>query len=182
MFNEFPTIETERLKLRPMSVNDSVSLFNILSDRDVTKDMGVDPFVKVEQAQGLINFMNDLFERNVAFRCGVVRKEDDALIGTCGYNGWETNRGSRGEIAYDLGKPYWRKGYATEVVNALIKFGFETMGLYRIEAFTNLDAVPSANLLHKLGFREEGVLRGYTSFHGEFWDQRCFSLIKTDWA
>lgn len=134
----------------------------------------------MSQAEGLINFMNDLFERNIAFRCGIFRKGDDALIGTCGYNEWETDRRSRGEIAYDIGKPYWRQGYATEVIKALIKFGFETMGIYRIEAFTNLDAVPSYSLLRKLGFMDEGILRGFAAFQGEFLDQRCFSFLKTD--
>jgi ribosomal-protein-alanine N-acetyltransferase len=64
--------------------------------------MGEAPFTNVEQAEGVIHFMNDLFENNQAFRLGIIRKEDNKLIGTCGYNSWEVNRGSRGEIAYDL--------------------------------------------------------------------------------
>ena len=179
-FSEFPDLETERLQLRRMTLDDAASLFDILANSDVTRDMGIEPFVNVGQAEGLIRFMNDLFEQNIAFRCGIFRKDNNALMGTCGYNGWETNRGSRGEIAYDLGKAYWRRGYATEAVEALIKFGFETMRIYRIEAFTNLDATPSIRLLRKLGFQEDGILRGYANFHGEFWDQRCFSLIRKD--
>jgi [ribosomal protein S5]-alanine N-acetyltransferase len=92
------------------------------------------------------------------------------------------NRGSRGEIGYDLGKKYWRHGYMTEVLKRVLTFGFETMGLYRIEAFTNIDAIPSINLLNKLGFKEDGILRGYSSIHGEYVDQRCFSLLKKEWT
>lgn len=69
----------------------------------------------------------------------------------------------------------------TEVLKRVIAFGFETMGLYRIEAFTNLDAAPSIKLLKKLGFNEDGILRGYSSFHGEYVDQRCYSQLKKEW-
>ncbi|WP_155971986.1 GNAT family N-acetyltransferase, partial [Paenibacillus sp. Soil522] len=72
---------------------------------------------------------------------------DQRLIGTCGYNGWETNRGSRVEIAYDLGKPYWRQGYMSEILESIIQFSYEIAGFNRIEALTNLDAAPSMNLL-----------------------------------
>jgi ribosomal-protein-alanine N-acetyltransferase len=180
-FEEFPVIETERFLLRQMTLEDAQAVFEILSDAEVTKDMGEDPFSSIEQAKGLINFMNDLYNRNIAFRCGIIKKDDDSLIGTCGFNGWEIHRGSRGEIGYDLGKPYWRQGYMTEILRSLITFGFETMGLYRIEAFTNLDATPSIKLLGKLGFQEDGILRGYAYFHEEYWDQRCFSILKKDW-
>ncbi|WP_338001011.1 GNAT family N-acetyltransferase [Neobacillus terrae] len=63
-------------------------------------------------------------------------------MGTCGYNSWEVYRGSRGEIAFDLGSEYWRKGYPSETIKALLNFRFHTMGLPRVEAFTNLIALP----------------------------------------
>ncbi|MED4581231.1 GNAT family protein [Brevibacillus choshinensis] len=180
-FETFPIIETERFLLRQMTKADAPAVFSIFSDPDVTKDMGEAPFTQVKQAELLIEFMNGLFDEDRAIRWGIILKEENTLIGTCGYNGWETNRGSRGEIAYDLGKPHWRKGYMTEVIQSLITFGFESMGLYRIEAFTNVDATPSMQLLKKNGFQEDGILRGYACFHGEYVDQRCFSLLQKDW-
>lgn len=54
------------------------------------------------------------------------------------------------------------------------------MDLQRIEALTNLDAVPSMTLLNKLGFKEEGVFRGYAYSHDSLVDQRCFSLLRTE--
>ncbi|WP_235548813.1 GNAT family N-acetyltransferase, partial [Paenibacillus sp. Soil522] len=107
LFEVIPSITTENFLLRSMTLVDAQAVFENLSDKDVTKDMGIDPFVSVKNAEDLINFMNDLFDKNIAFRWGIIRKSDQRLIGTCGYNGWETNRGSRVEIAYDLGKPYW---------------------------------------------------------------------------
>jgi ribosomal-protein-alanine N-acetyltransferase len=179
-FVKFPELETERLILRKISLADAQAIYNIFSDADVTRNMGEAPFNNIDQAKNLINFMNMLFDKNKAIRWGIIKKEDDTLIGTCGFNGWEINRGSRGEIAYDIGKLYWRRGYATEAVKEIIKFGFKTMGLFRIEAFTNVDAVPSKSLLTKLGFQQDGILRGYAFFHGQYWDQVCFSLLEKD--
>lgn len=178
----FPTLETERFLLREMTVADAEAVYEIFSDGEVTKDMGIDPFSDVRQAVELIQFMNSLFKEKKAFRWGIVKKDENKLIGTCGFNGWETNRGSRGEIAYDLSRSCWRRGYMTEIMREVIRFGFETAGLHRIEAFTNMDAVPSIQFLERLGFTEEGVLRGYSYFHGEYMDQRCFSLLKSDWS
>ncbi|WP_284638112.1 GNAT family N-acetyltransferase [Paenibacillus silviterrae] len=180
-FETFPTVETERFILRQLTTEDAPAVLKLFSDAAVTKDMGIDPFTSITEAVGLILFMNELFKENKAFRWGICNKADQTLIGTCGFNGWETQRGARGEIAYDLGREYWRQGYMTEVLKEAISFGFNMMGLHRIEAFTNLDATPSLNLLIKLGFKEEGVLRGYSTIHGEYADQRCFSLLKNEW-
>lgn len=182
LFKEIPTLQTDRFLLRRMDLDDAEAVYAILSDEDVTIDMGVSSFKSVKEAEDLIIFMNGLFDKNVAFRWGIIRKSDNKLIGTCGYNGWDTNRGSRVEIAYDLGKPYWRKGYMTEIVTGIIDFTFSEVGFHRIEAFTNLDARPSMHLLLKLGFVQDGILRGYGSSHGHYVDQRVFSLLKSDWS
>ncbi|HZG76230.1 MAG TPA: GNAT family protein [Paenibacillus sp.] len=179
--NSFPILETERFLLRKMDVADAPAVFDVFSDAAVTKDIGIEPFSDVTQAEQLIRFMNDLYEEKKAFRWGIIKKDEDTLIGTCGFNGWDLNRGARGEIAYDLNQRYWRRGYMTEVIDRVIRFGFETAGLYRIEAFTNIDAKPSIRFLQRMGFTEEGVLRGYSLIHGQYADQRCFSLLKNEW-
>ncbi|MDN4525818.1 GNAT family N-acetyltransferase [Fictibacillus fluitans] len=180
-FDAFPEMETRRLYMRKMTAEDAPEFLNIYSDPLVVKDMGEEPLTNIEEAEEMISFMNDLFDENAAFRWGIIRKEDDMLIGSCGFNSWETIRGSRGEIAYDLGKKYWRQGYMTETLEKMIEFGFYTMKLYRLEAFTNVDALPSMKILEKTGFRQDGILRGYATFHGQFCDQRVYSLLKPDW-
>ncbi|WP_235549096.1 GNAT family N-acetyltransferase, partial [Paenibacillus sp. Soil522] len=66
-------------------------------------------------------------------------------------------------------------------LESIIQFSYEIAGFNRIEALTNLDAAPSMNLLIKLGFKQDGILRGYASFQEGYIDQRCFSLLKSDW-
>ncbi|MGY4762319.1 GNAT family N-acetyltransferase [Paenibacillus caseinilyticus] len=177
----FPTLETKRLLLRRMTIEDAPAVLRLFSDPEVTKDMGMEPFTSIEQAEGLIGFMNGLFDDHKALRWAVIRKEDGVLIGTCGFNGWEVSRGSRAEIGYDLGREHWRQGYMTEVLKEVLSYGFGTLGLNRIEAYTNLDALPSMKLLERLGFTEEGILRGYALSHGEYVDNRCYSILRSEW-
>jgi ribosomal-protein-alanine N-acetyltransferase len=182
LFSEIPIIETERLLLRQLEEKDAEGLLANLSDPDVTEHMGISPLKNVDEAEKMISFLASLSEKNIAVRWAIERKSDGKLVGTCGFNGWERNRGSRVEIAYDLGKPYWKKGYMSEVLEALLAFCFESLNFNRVEAYTNLEAAPSINLLSKFKFMQDGILREYAYFHGEYIDQRCFSLLKREWV
>lgn len=79
-----------------MTVEDAPAVLSIYSDPLVVRDMGEGPLKTIDEAEEMITFMNDLFDENAAFRWGIVRREDDTLIGSCGYNGWETVRGFQG--------------------------------------------------------------------------------------
>ncbi len=84
-------------------------------------------------------------------------------------------------IGYDLSRPYWRRGIMTEALEAVIEFGFERMGLNRIEAVVFVENVASHRLLEKLRFEREGVLRDYEFLKGRFVDMVMYSLLrKTD--
>jgi ribosomal-protein-alanine N-acetyltransferase len=63
----------------------------------------------------------------------------------------------------------------------MIQYGFEGLGLNRIEAFVMPENLASMNALRKLGFREEGVLREYGFWKGQFVDLKCFSLLKREY-
>lgn len=178
--NFFPEIYTKRLFLRKLSLNDAGTLFNYWSDPDVTKYLNVTTFKNKEQAYSMIRLLNSLYNNKDGIRWAIVTKKDDTVIGTCGYNNW-IKKSSRGEIGYELGKKYWGNGYATEAVKEIIKYGFKSMNLNRIEAFTVPEAASSINLLKKLGFKKEGMLRQYGYWNMRYWDENIYSLLKKDW-
>lgn len=176
----FPEIYTERLYLRKISLKDAEILFNYWSDPEVTKYLNVTTFKNIEQAYSMIRALNSLYNNKEGFRWAIVTKKDNNVIGTCGYNNW-IKKSSRGEIGYELGKEYWGKGYASEAVKEIIKYGFKNMNLNRIEAFTVPEATSSINLLKKLGFKQEGTLRQYGYWNMRYWDENIYSLLKRDW-
>jgi ribosomal-protein-alanine N-acetyltransferase len=69
----------------------------------------------------------------------------------------------------------------SEALHAMIEYGFENLHLNRLEAFVLPGNERSSHVLRKLGFVEEGVLREYGFWENQFWDMRCFSLVKRDW-
>jgi ribosomal-protein-alanine N-acetyltransferase len=179
-FETFPTLQTDRLILRKITSADADSLYAFLSDSRVTETMDVAPMENREEAERLISWLNERFAANVGIRWGITQKDEDVVIGTGGFN-WLDERGRRGEIGYDIAPAHWGHGLATEATGAIIRAGFEHLDLNRIEATTNLHNVASMKVLHKLGFTEEGIVREYGFWRGEFHDLRLFSLLRREW-
>lgn len=86
------------------------------------------------------------------------------------------------EIGYALGTEHQGKGWMRPALELLLRDLFALTPLFRIEARCALGNVASQRLLARLGFREEGVLRGYFRLRGERVDNRLFALLRTDWA
>ncbi|MCV2504066.1 MAG: GNAT family N-acetyltransferase, partial [Neisseriaceae bacterium] len=115
-----------------------------------------------------------------AIRWGIVLKENNQVIGTCGYHNFQEEH-SRAEIGYDLNPDYWQKGYMTEAITAIQKYGFKKLKLHRIEAFIFPDNLASRKLLEKVGLQSEGVLRDYFFEKGRFVDGEIFSILIREW-
>lgn len=176
-----PVLESHRLRLRRMGRKDAPVLFSYWSDPEVVKHMNLPPFEGQEDVWQLIHLLNGLSESEDTIRWGIELKSSGILIGSCGFNVWELAGAYRGEIGYDLGRQYWRKGYMTEALHMLLSFGYHTMGLNRIEALAVPENIPSRSLLRTLGFQEEGLLREYQRTERGFTDLVMFSLLKRDY-
>lgn len=176
----FPQLETDRLILREMTSNDKEDIFKNFSDKTVTMYFSMKPFTSIQESEKIIKRAKDLFEQEKGIQWGIVTKECHTLIGTCGYETW-IKETFRGEIGYDLRRSFWGKGFMSEALKAVITYGFEKMGLNRIEATTRADNTRSVALLHQLGFQKEGILRETVYWEGTFYDQILFSLLKREW-
>lgn len=175
----FPELSTERLFLREINLNDAKTLFQYWSDDEVTKYLNIDSFINIGQAVNMIRLLKSLFHRKEGIRWAIVRKKDNTVIGTCGFNSW-VKKSSRGEIGYELGSKYWGNGYTTEALKEIIEYGFNVMKLNRIEAFTVPEAIISINVLKKFDFKKEGTLKEYGYWNNQYWDENIYSLLKRD--
>ena len=77
-----------------------------------------------------------------------------------------------------LAKPYWNKGIMSEALAAILQFGFDSCRLHRFEAHVALPNHASAQVLRKLGFQEEGLLRESLYVDNQFYDEKMFALLK----
>lgn len=179
MFDTFPQLETQNLILRQIKSSDAEAIFSFFSDPLVLQYHDAEPFRNTERALRLINTWNDRFVTRQGIRWGIARKSENIIIGTCGYRLWGKPMFCA-ELGYELSKSEWRKGIMTEALLSIIRFAFERMELNRIEATVMLDNTASLNLLSKLGFTEEGILRDFGYWKFEFHDLKLFSLLKRD--
>ena len=177
MLYKFPQLESDNLILREIKLSDAEAIYRIFSDRQVLKYYDVEAFKTIEEAKYLIYSLSESFREEEVIRWGIVKKEDNVIIGTCGYSGWNKNR-LRAEIGYELSQAYWRQGIMTKALSAVIEYGFEKMQLNRIEATVMLPNIASMELLRKFGFQEEGILRERGFWKGNFHDLKMFALLK----
>ena len=179
-FDPFPQLETPNLILRQMRPGDKQAIFDIFSDGEVARYTDSATFTTLVEAETMLREVADLTRGGAGARWGITRRDDDTVIGTCGYHQWSRHN-SRAEIGYDLQQAHWRQGIMTEALQAMLTFGFDHMALNRIEALALPDNVASSKLLETLGFRAEGVLREYDFFRDEFNKLRMFSLLKREY-
>lgn len=176
----FPTLETERLILRHMTLEDADFVFRHFSDPVVCQYlMDEPPVTEYAQAREIIQFYAEP-EEKTHNRWMIVRKSDQQPIGTCGFHKWD-KRYFRAEIGYDLSPSCWGQGYMVEALLSVIPHGFEQMRLNRIEALVYVGNDRSVQLLRRLGFKQEGVLRDYLCLDGEFYDHYLFALLQKEW-
>lgn len=179
-FKEIPVFETNRLLLRKIESDDLDDLFELLSDPEVTHHMTWEVNkTKEETLNNFIKVVIERYEKGQSVDWAIVHKESKKVIGNCAFIGW-SNKHSRAEIGYVLNKHYWGQGFATEALKELIRFGFEVIGLNRIEGGCDIDNIGSENVMLKVGMKFEGILRKNEFIKGEFRDTKIFSILKED--
>ena len=109
VLEDLPVLETDRLVLRRMTLNDAEAVFAYASDPEVTRYV--------------------LWETHHS----ILYKGDHRFVGTCGIVSWEPDH-ARAEIGYTLSRDYWGRGLASEAVRAMISFWFGRIALNRLEA------------------------------------------------
>lgn len=178
-FNSFPQIETKRLVLRRIVADDAANLLEIFRDPVIARAHGNQPYTHLDQALRLIHLHDEAYDGRTRIRWAVTKRGENQLIGSLGFHHL-VEAHFRCEIGYELARPYWRQGIMTEAVTAVVRFGFEVMGFHRIEAIVAPGNNASANLLRKVGFREEGFLLERFFEDGRFIDDWFFAILKSD--
>jgi ribosomal-protein-alanine N-acetyltransferase len=108
-----------------------------------------------------------------------IRTDEGQFVGTCGFNRIVLERGRRGEIAYDLTLAWQGRGVLATVLPVVIAFGWERLGLYRMEAMVTPGNDRSCQALERHGFRREGLLAAYGCWKGQLVDQIVYGLTRT---
>lgn len=134
-------------------------------------------FYTIEGQQTLIKRKILAAENDTDYYFGIFLQTTGALIGTMQL--FQVLRGSlqSAYIGYFLDKEHNGKGYTTEAVKLLVKFGFEVLKLHRIEAGVMPHNIGSLRVLDKAGFEKEGIARKNVRINGKWEDHQVLAII-----
>jgi len=180
IFERFPILESKRLCLRQMTAADAAGVFQVFGDPAVTALTDFGTARTLEKAAGIIAMFAKGYAAGESIRWGITLQDEDQVIGTCGLFAFD-HHSRRAEIGYDLAQKHWRQGIMSEALGCVIRYAFETIGLHRIEAIVDPSNQPSRDLLKKLGFQEEGILRERFFKGGSYYDDLYLGLLRRDW-
>nr|WP_299069935.1 GNAT family N-acetyltransferase [uncultured Allomuricauda sp.] len=174
-------ISTDRLNLRLIELSDLDSIHNLhsLPETDEFNALGIPK--NIEETKSIIEpwiVENQLPKiKNYTFAIDI--KSNGKFIGLFGLKlGNKKYKGA--EIWYKIHSDHWKKGYATESLNAVIKFGFEALKLHRIEAGCAVNNIGSIKVLEKAGMIREGRGRLILPLKSGWSDNFKYSILETD--
>ena len=133
ILKHLPTLETERLILRKITLGDAEAVFAYASDPEVSRYKLWDAHRSIEDSKAFLELVLGKYESGGEPDWGIVYKGDHRFVGTCAILGISADH-SRAELGYVIHREYWGRGHVPEAVRAIIRFGSERMGLNRIEA------------------------------------------------
>ncbi len=175
-FDPFPILETERLVLRRITLEDAQSYFELRSNVDAMKHICKPLQTSIEESKKMIYQINEMIAFNDGIGWAISLKENPKMIGSVSFHRIDKAH-YRAEIGYMLHPEYWRKGIVSEAVESIINYGFNTLKFHSIEAHIDPTNVGSEKVLQKFSFVKEAYFKENYFFAGQFLDTDVYSLI-----
>lgn len=174
-------IRTQRLLLRPFRPSDAKRVQLLAGEREVASTTANIPH---PYEDGMAEAWIAGHAESLASGEGIVFAIDspsppaEGLVGAVGLVLDLPSR--RAEMGYWIGKPYWGLGFATEAAHAVLRYGFEEIGLERIHAHHFARNPASGRVLEKIGMTYEGCLRRHVLKWGRYEDLAMFGILREE--
>ncbi|MGI4835935.1 MAG: GNAT family N-acetyltransferase [Janthinobacterium lividum] len=169
-----------RLLLRPFAAPDAPALVALAGNYEVAKNsLNIPHPYTDEDAQAWLRLTRQHHEQGTAHQFALELRATGEFIGGIGL-GLEL-RHNRAEVGYWLGEPYWGRGLATEALGAVLRFGFEQVGLNKIYATHRAENLASGRVMAKNGMTLEGRLPQHAQRDGQYLDLWQYGLLRRDY-
>ena len=146
-------IETPRLRLCPFTPDDVDDLHRLWIDADVRRYLWDDEVIPRERTAAIVDESLASFETSGVGLWAVFLRAEETLIGFGGF--WYFHDPPQLELLYGIAPAFWNRGLATEAAVAMLRYGFEELGLERIEASTDAANLASIRVMEKAGMKFE---------------------------
>jgi len=177
-----PTLETDRLLLRPVTPNDAPAVFDYASNPNVTRFTIFETHRTIDDSRWFVNdYVRSRYTCKEPDPFAITFKErPERMVGALGAH-WASQPNGTMEMGYAIAEPYWGRGLIVEAAAALIRFVFTEYAVERLQARVIVGNDASERVLAKLGFVREGVLRSSVFRRGAWHDLIMYSLLRAEW-
>ena len=179
IFFFFSILKTDRLILRPIKRSDAQDLYAYAQDPAVSRHVLWDAHKNVQESRQFIRAARRQYRRGLPGSFAITLRDSGRMIGTVGFM-WLNPDWQSAEVGYSLSREYWNRGIMTEALRAVIAFGFDTLGLNRIEAQHETDNPASGRVMQHVGMRYEGTLRQRIKNKGKYVDVKLYAILRGD--
>ena len=175
-----PTLTTERLTLRPFLPDDAFDVERYAGAREIAETtLNIPhPYPHGGAAEWILTH-SPAWNAGINATFAIVETKRGRLVGAISLMIKREHR--RAELGYWIALDRWNHGYATESSRRIIDFGFEVLGLHRIEARHFLRNPASGQVMKKLGMQQEGVERDWALKWDRYESLAVYSILETEW-
>lgn len=174
----FQEIKTSRLLLRQFQESDLGNVFKGLSHPDIIPYYGV-RYDTLEATMAQMDFFADLEKNGTGIWWAVCSLDNSIFYGAGGLNSLSREH-KKAEIGFWLLPEYWGKGILSEAMPLICAYGFNQLGLHRIEGFVESENENCKHAMKKSSFNYEGTMVDCEIKDGRFISLDVFALINTE--
>ena len=178
IFTKIPSLKTNRLLLRKMSLSDLDDCYEYSRDAEVPKYLLWYPHTDRTYTGYYLRYVERKYRRAEFYDWAV--EYDGKMIGTVGFTSFDLNNNA-GEVGYVLNRKFWGMGLATEALLRVLEFGFSELSLERIYAKFMPENDKSRGVLLRCGMRPEGVMRRAVLAKGQYRDVEIYAITREEW-
>lgn len=161
--------------LRPLRMSDAERMAELADNEKISRNLR-DGFPNPYTLADAVSFLQKFTSQDPVTFFGIEFKGE--YVGNISLVPCQDIYRMSAEIGYFIGEPYWNKGIVTTAVNLIIRYGFEHLGILRIQTGIFEYNLASQRVLEKCGFVKEGVFRKSVIKQGKLWDEVRYALLK----
>mgnify|MGYP001199455255 CR=1 FL=1 len=168
-------LKSGNITLRPLQVSDASRLAELANNEKISRNLRdgfPNPYTEKDASIFLAKFTN---QYPVTF-FGI--DYEGEYVGNISLLPCQDIYRMSAEIGYFIGEPYWNKGIVTTAVNLITEYGFNHLGIVRIQTGIFEYNTASQRVLEKCGFFKEGIFRKSVFKQGKLWDEVRYAKLK----
>ena len=179
IFSKMPTLETERLILRPMRVTDSIDMYAYAKDPAVSQFLTWSPHPDISHTRRYLEYLGGRYRIGAFYEWAIVHRASGRMIGSCGFTTIDSVNNCA-DIGYVLNPDFCGQGLMTEAARCVRDFGFDVLHLNRLEGRFMIENTASRRVMERIGMQYEGVRRSAMLVKGAYRDIGMCAMLHND--